>query len=642
MINKVTKNNSKNKNNKSFQYGAFFAEKVLGVPSFLLSKESRNIIFSLQGLSRLLIPRNLTNLSSTIEDLKDSYGSEKNVKRRSVEDARWKVRPKSKKKSKASMKEDTLEDFEELFETFDEKNISDFTSNDIQNLRKKVDQIKKDIYVSKVSSPDDSPFAARATSRATPNPLKGSIVDALKGSIDSEATNINSQSILSLIDIQNNVLNLLRLNFKSIDEHLKDINKSIKNINIPKGSGGGMFDFFPDRKGKGDLKKSKFKEAAGAAVSLLPKMAKVAGAGFVAYDVTKSLASIQRAEEMGIFNKEQAKEARRNILLKAGVSTSLGVAGATIGASGGPLTALAGGAAGFYAGGKLTQSYLDSKNFDRSASYLAAVANMESSLRAQPPSTGTSNAAGLYQFIPQTWEALNKKYNKGYDLSSSKDPRLDPSKSLEMMKLLTRENQSILEKRLGRTITGPELYMAHFLGPEDALKLISAAPQSNPSLLFPKAVGANPNIFYKKDNQLRTSEEVRNLLKSKYERSAQTLGLPQNQITKPLPYIPPNFINQPAAIVSEETSIPTIQASTLNAAVKAEAQSKMNDKGLQEKMSSSFDKLLKTPALNQSKLNASATNPVIISGGSGNNQQSPMDDINVLHLMYGLHLNILV
>ena len=152
--------------------------------------------------------------------------------------------------------------------------------------------------------------------------------------------------------------------------------------------------------------------------------------------------------------------------------------------------------------------------------YLLTTAQIESNLNPSAQAA-TSSAKGLYQFIDQTWLATMKSTGAALGLGRYADAiaknadgqyevpdaaarsailrlRTDPSVSALMAGAFTRSNAAQLANALGRAPSEGELYIAHFLGPDGAGKLISAAasqPQANAAVMFPQAAAANPSIF---------------------------------------------------------------------------------------------------------------------------------------------------
>jgi hypothetical protein len=167
--------------------------------------------------------------------------------------------------------------------------------------------------------------------------------------------------------------------------------------------------------------------------------------------------------------------------------------------------------------------------------YLMAQANRESSFdpAAQAKS---SSAAGLYQFVEQTWLGVVKNHGAEYgqgelaqnitrrsdghfvvtDGATRKEIlelRRDPSFASAMAAEHAADNQAKLEEKLGRDVSGTDLYMAHFLGISGALKFLRTmedSPERTGASLFPKAAAANRNVFYTEDGRARTVSEIYN------------------------------------------------------------------------------------------------------------------------------------
>ncbi|MEE2692865.1 MAG: transglycosylase SLT domain-containing protein [Pseudomonadota bacterium] len=131
----------------------------------------------------------------------------------------------------------------------------------------------------------------------------------------------------------------------------------------------------------------------------------------------------------------------------------------------------------------------------------------------------TSSAAGLFQFIDQTWLAAVKKYGAKHGLEAAAaditlgengkysvadparkkeilDMRFDPAKAASLAGELVQENRVALERRLGRAIGKAEIYAAHFLGVGGAAKLLSASPDAKAADVVPQAAAANKPVFY--------------------------------------------------------------------------------------------------------------------------------------------------
>lgn len=174
-------------------------------------------------------------------------------------------------------------------------------------------------------------------------------------------------------------------------------------------------------------------------------------------------------------------------------------------------------------------------------SYLLRTAMRESSLNPKAEAA-TSSATGLFQFIEQTWLGTVKRHGAEHGLKTYADAIevgsngrykvTDPALRQEILSLrkdaetaalmageLTNQTRAGMEAELGRGVSAGELYVAHFLGPKAATKLITAAetsPQASAASLFPQAAGANRSIFYERSGAARSVERVLAQLTSKH------------------------------------------------------------------------------------------------------------------------------
>jgi len=174
--------------------------------------------------------------------------------------------------------------------------------------------------------------------------------------------------------------------------------------------------------------------------------------------------------------------------------------------------------------------------------YLLTTAQIESNLNPAAQAT-TSSAKGLYQFIDQTWLATMKNAGPalgfaGYAAAIVQTPdgqyavpdpaaraaimrlRNDPAVSATMAGAFTRSNAAQLNAAIGRTPSEGELYVAHFLGPDNASKLIAAAttqPGANAAAMFPQAAAANPAIFYDRSGRPLGAAAVYGKLTGRYD-----------------------------------------------------------------------------------------------------------------------------
>ncbi len=172
-------------------------------------------------------------------------------------------------------------------------------------------------------------------------------------------------------------------------------------------------------------------------------------------------------------------------------------------------------------------------------SFLMKTAGRESGMNPGAKS-GASSAAGLFQFVEQTWLSTLKQHGakhgyaryaeligKGSDgrfhvtgdeaRRAVMDLRLDPHAASLMAGELTSDSAAYLKGRTGRDPTAGELYAAHFLGPQGSAKLIEAAqsrPGATAAQLFPDAAHANKAIFYRDGRAATVGEVYANLTKT--------------------------------------------------------------------------------------------------------------------------------
>lgn len=169
-------------------------------------------------------------------------------------------------------------------------------------------------------------------------------------------------------------------------------------------------------------------------------------------------------------------------------------------------------------------------------SFLMRTAQRESGYNPRAKAA-SSSAAGLFQFVDQTWlstlkqhgakygyaryaELISKGADGRYQVAGADarkavmDLRLDPHAASLMAGELTSDHASYLKGRVGRTPTSGELYAAHFLGPQGSARLIEALraqPGASAASLFPDAANANRGIFYRDGRPATVSEVYANL-----------------------------------------------------------------------------------------------------------------------------------
>lgn len=171
--------------------------------------------------------------------------------------------------------------------------------------------------------------------------------------------------------------------------------------------------------------------------------------------------------------------------------------------------------------------------------FLMRTARRESGYNPQAKAS-TSSAAGLFQFVEQTWLATLKKHGAKYGYAryaelisqgsdgrlrvsgaearkTVMDLRLDARAASLMAGELASDHASYLRGRVGRTPTNGELYAAHFLGPKGSAKLIEAYeanPRASAAAIFPEAAAANRPIFFRDGRAASVAEVYANLTRT--------------------------------------------------------------------------------------------------------------------------------
>lgn len=164
--------------------------------------------------------------------------------------------------------------------------------------------------------------------------------------------------------------------------------------------------------------------------------------------------------------------------------------------------------------------------------YLLGQARLESGLNANARAT-SSSASGLYQFIESSWLRVVKQHGAEHGLGWAADAistsggrptvsdpatrqailalRNDPATASMMAAEHASDNKNAIEAATGRTATGTDLYMAHFLGLGGAKKFLSALdsnPDASGAAIFPAAARTNRGVFYASNGQPRSLSQI--------------------------------------------------------------------------------------------------------------------------------------
>jgi len=174
---------------------------------------------------------------------------------------------------------------------------------------------------------------------------------------------------------------------------------------------------------------------------------------------------------------------------------------------------------------------------------MATMAALESGFRGRVKAS-TSSASGLYQFIDTTWKAMLATYGSKYGLDPNTPPS-DPRANALLGAEYIRENTEKLKQGLGREPTDTDIYLAHFLGPNGALKLLSSKGDANAATLMPKAAAANKSIFFADGRPRTVSQvyaEIDRRVKAKRDMYAgdarSAMGMDPGKANTPTPSIP--------------------------------------------------------------------------------------------------------
>ena len=188
-------------------------------------------------------------------------------------------------------------------------------------------------------------------------------------------------------------------------------------------------------------------------------------------------------------------------------------------------------------------------------SFLIGTARRESAFNPSAHAR-TSSAAGLFQFVDQTWLATLKLHGAKYGYAryagliqqgadgryfvqgaearkAVMDLRLDPHAASLMAGELASDHAAYLRGRMGRDPTAGELYAAHVLGSKGSAKLIDTA-RSNPSVtaasVFPDEAGSNHGLFYHDGRAISVGELYADLTSAAAGATAAPVAVPE-QVT---------------------------------------------------------------------------------------------------------------
>lgn len=162
-----------------------------------------------------------------------------------------------------------------------------------------------------------------------------------------------------------------------------------------------------------------------------------------------------------------------------------------------------------------------------------------------------STATGAFQFVERTWLDLVRRHGASIgreDLAAAvtvvdgrptvRDPglkktildlRKDPNTAAMLTARYAEENRTALRRGTGRDPSQAELAMAHLLGAQGAVKLLTAAADTPTDQIVAGAVKANPTLFQDATGRVRTAGEARDFLTRKFD-AERSRAAPQAQL----------------------------------------------------------------------------------------------------------------
>ena len=125
----------------------------------------------------------------------------------------------------------------------------------------------------------------------------------------------------------------------------------------------------------------------------------------------------------------------------------------------------------------------------------------------------TSSASGAHQYTEDTWKDITKRMGVNYSL----EDRFDYNKSREVTKFATQRNIELLEQTLGRMPNLTEVYMAHKLGRNGAIKFFQAKPTATiDTIVSSQALKANKAVFFNDKGKPKPAASVFEFFDTKF------------------------------------------------------------------------------------------------------------------------------
>lgn len=169
------------------------------------------------------------------------------------------------------------------------------------------------------------------------------------------------------------------------------------------------------------------------------------------------------------------------------------------------------------------------KATDVDPNMLATFANVESTMNAKAKN---GRVKGLLQFTPGTWKLMAKRHAKKHGIH--RPDIYNPYHNALLGAELINDNSAWLEARLKRETSIDEKYLAHFISPYYALKMIRAGGWRAAKDIVPGSfVIGNKRYFYSERGRALSVREFRQLIHKTL--SAKTMEITQPTQTASLP-----------------------------------------------------------------------------------------------------------
>jgi hypothetical protein len=166
----------------------------------------------------------------------------------------------------------------------------------------------------------------------------------------------------------------------------------------------------------------------------------------------------------------------------------------------------------------------------------------------------TSSASGLFQFTGQTWLNTVKAHGAKHGLSWAADAitarrgggltvrdnavrdtimdlRMQPETAAVMAAELASDNYDTLKEHTGKEPEQVDLYLAHFLGENAAIRFLNGfhqRPGSPAAEDFPAAAAANRAVFFNPAGDARSYRDIRENFARKFDRDQTATTIVRN------------------------------------------------------------------------------------------------------------------